>query len=146
MPPRRPFGVTLLAWAVLILSAWGVIRCIAALRWWAELIEFDARPGPLYLAVTGAGWGVAGGVLFRSLASRKLWSRIAAPASVIAWQIQLWIERFVSPSSSPNLPFAISLSILITGMIIVAALHRSTRYYLHKSEEHEQPDQHPKTT
>jgi hypothetical protein len=128
-----------------MLSAWGLIRFAAALRWWDVLYEFDARLNPLYLSITGAGWGVAGGVLFWIILNRKPGSRTAVLASAIVWQAELWIERLFLPSPASNLPFAITLSCVLIGVIIVTALHRSTRYYLNKSEEHEQPDQHPKT-
>lgn len=145
MPPRRPFGVTLLLWLVLILSAWGAIRFLAAIRWWDVLIEFDASLSPLYLAVTGAGWGGAGVVLFWGIRRRKAWSRPAALASAFGWQVEFWTERAFFGSPSPNLTFALAASCLLLGAVIAAALHGSTRYYLTKSEEHEHPDQHPET-
>jgi hypothetical protein len=145
MPPKRPFGVTLFLCAVLMLSAWGMIRIAAALRWWDVLHEFNARLDPLYLSITGAVWGVAGGVLFWMVLNRKPGSRMAVLTSTLVWQAELWIERLFLPSSASNLPFAITASCVLIGVIIVTTLHRSTQYYLNKSEEHEQPDQHPKT-
>ena len=145
MPSKRPFGVTLLQWLVLILSAWGAIRFLAALRWWEVLIEFDARPGPLYLAITGTAWAVAGIILFWGFASRKSWSQSAVLSAFAGWQIEIWIERVSFQSPAQNLPFALAVSCFLAGVIIVTTLHRSTRYYLTKSEEHEQPDKHPKT-
>lgn len=145
MPPKRPFSATLLLWLVLFLSAWGAIRFSAALRWWDVLNEFNARLSPLYLSVTGALWGVAGGVLFWGIASRKPWSRTAVLAGAIAWQVELWVERLFFESQAFNLPYALAISGLLLGVILITTLHRSTRYYLSKSEEHEQPDEHPKT-
>ena len=75
MPKNRPFGVTLLLWMVLILSAWGAVRFFAALRWWNVLNEFGAKLSPLYLSVTGAVWSVAGGVLLISILRQKGWAR-----------------------------------------------------------------------
>jgi hypothetical protein len=69
MPRKRPFGVTLLLWLVLSLSAWGTVRLLAALRWWDVLNEFEARLSPLYLSITGAGWVLKGGELLWSLFS-----------------------------------------------------------------------------
>jgi len=71
MPEKRPFGVTLLLWLVLSLSAWGLVRLLAALRAWDVLYEFGARLSPPYLSITGAGWAVAGGVLLWSLFSGR---------------------------------------------------------------------------
>jgi len=145
MPPRRPFGVTLLLWLVLMLATWGTVRFLAAIRWWEVMYEFEARLSPLYLSVTGAGWGVAGCVLFWGILNRKAWSRSAVLASVVGWQVEFWAERAVFESPDPNLLFAVAASILLIGVIGSAALHSSTRYYLTKSEEHEQPDEHTKT-
>lgn len=144
-PPRRPFGVTLLLWLVLMLTVWGAVRLLAAIRWWEILSEFDARLSPLYLALTGSGWGAAGIVLFWGILNRKAWSRSAVLASALGWQVEFWAERAVFESPNPNLPFAAAASFLLAGVIIVTIFHRSTRYYLTKSEEHEQPNQHPKT-
>jgi len=145
MPSRRPFGVTLLLWWVLILSAWGAIRFTAALRWGDVLNEFEARLSPLYLSITGAGWGVAGGVLFWGIASRMRWSRTAALAGTIVWQMELWVERLLFESPSSNLPYAYTITCLLVAAIGIITLHPRTRQYLTRIEEHEQPDQNPKT-
>ena len=146
MPSRRPFGVTLLLWLVLMLVAWGAVRFLAAIRWWDVLTEFDARLSPLYLSVTGAAWGAAGAILFWGILNRMAWSRSAVLASALGWQVQFWAERAVFESPDPNMLFAAAASCLLIGGIVFITLHRSTRYYLTKSEEHEQPDEHSKTT
>jgi|APDOM4702015248_1054824.scaffolds.fasta_scaffold55592_1 hypothetical protein len=145
MPPKRPFGVTLLQWLVLLLSAWGIIRFLAAIRWWAVLIEFGAWPGPFYLAITGIAWAVVGVLLLWGFTRRKAWSQRAVLTALTVWQIEIWMERAAHQSPTQNLPFAVTVSLLLAGVIIVTTLHRSTRYYLTRSEEHEQPDKHPKT-
>lgn len=145
MPPKRPFGVTLLLWWVLILSAWGAIRFAASLRWWDVLNEFHARLNPLYLSITGAGWVIAGGVLFWGIAARKRWSRTAVLAGTIGWQVELWVERVLFATQSSNLPYALTISCLLIVSIGVLALHPRTRKYLTRIEEYEQPDQNPKT-
>jgi len=145
MASKRPYGVTLLLYLVKILSVWGGIRFIATLRWWSALNEFEASLSPLYLSVTGAVWTLAGGILFWSLRIRKPWSATGILASMVVWQVELWIERVLFLSPVGNLPFAVTVSLLFSGVILVTTRHRSTLYYLHKSEEHEQPDEHPKT-
>jgi len=145
MLPSRPFGVTLLLWTVLILTAWGAVRLIAALRWWDVLNEFGARLSPLYLSVTGAGWGVAGAVLLWSIATRRTQSRFGALVAMSVWQIQYWIERIFFQSPRANLPFTLTVFALVIIVIFFITFHKSTTHYF-KSEEHEQPDQHTKTT
>ena len=143
--PQRPFSVTLLLGLVLILSAWGAVRFTAALQWWNVLNEFDSRLSPVYLAATGIVWCIIGIVLLWGIFFRTAWSRSALIAGMIVWQVELWIERMTLESQVSNLPFALTVSCLFLGAIITLSLHRSTRAYLDKSEEHEQPDQHPKT-
>ena len=96
MPQKRPFGVTMLLWLVLSLSAWGVVRLVAAFRWWNVLNEFGARLSPLYLSITGAGWIVVGGVLLWSLFSGKTWTRLGIPISIFLWVIEYWAGKAFS--------------------------------------------------
>ena len=143
MPLKRPFGVTLLLWMVLSLSAWGAVRLFAALRLWDVLTEFDARLSPLYLSITGAGWVVAGGVLLSGMLMVKAWAPPAILTSFLLWLIEYWIERIFYQSFRANLLFVVMGSII--GIIVVAAAAslRSTKLFFIRSEEHEQPDENP---
>lgn len=142
MPRKRPFGVTLLLWLVLTLSAWGVVRLFAALRWWNVLNEFGARLSPLYLSITGAGWAVVGGVLLWSLFSGKPWTRWAIPIAILLWLIGYWIERLFFESPRANLYFALIVSILLLTGTFISALNRRTRKFFIRSEEYEQSNEH----
>jgi hypothetical protein len=142
MPRKRPFGVTLLLWLVLSLSAWGVVRVLGALRWWNVLSEFGARLSPLYLFLTGAGWAVAGGVLLWGLFTAKSWARLAIPVSIFLWLVGYWIERMFFESSRENLWFVLMASLLLSIMTLASAFNRKTRQFLIGSEEHEQPNDH----
>jgi hypothetical protein len=141
MSKKRPFGVTLFLWLVLILSAWGAIRLFAALRWWDVLHEFDARLSPLYLSITGAGWVIAGGVLLWSMWSGKAWARWAIPVSIGIWLLEYWIERLFFQSPRANLPFALIASALLLILTIAITINRNTKNFFMKSEEHEQPNE-----
>lgn len=136
---KRPFGVTLLLWLVLSLSAWGTVRLIAALRWWNVLNEFEARLSPLYLFITGAGWLVAAAVLLWGLFSGQLWTRLAILVSLALWVVEYWIEWIFFESPRANLPFALTLSILLFIVTLISAFNRTTKEFFIRSEEHEQP-------
>jgi len=127
---------------VLSLSAWGAVRFFAALRWWDVLYEFDARLSPLYLSITGAGWGAAGGVLIWSMLGGKPWSHPAILASIILWLVEYWVERLFFQASRANLPFALIASGLLLALTLASALNQSTKYFLTRSEEHEQSNEH----
>ena len=141
MPRKRPFGVTLLLWLVLSLSAWGLVRLLAALRWWDVLNEFGAHLSPLYLFLTGAGWAVAGVVLLWGLFSAKRWVSLGIPLSIFLWVMGYWIERMFFESSRANLLFALVASALLLLVTLVSALNRKTKIFLIRSEEHEQPNE-----
>jgi hypothetical protein len=141
MPQKRPFGVTLLLWLVLSLSAWGAVRLFGAFRWWNVLNEFGARLSPLYLAVTGAGWILVGGVLLWRLFTGKSWARLAIPASIFLWMMEYWVERTFFESPRANFLFALIASILLLVVTFVSAFNRKTKRFFIRSEEHEQPNE-----
>ena len=136
---RRPLGVTLLLWMVLILSTWGVVRLLEALRGWDVLVEFDASLSPLYLSITGAGWGLAGGVLLYGILRRKKWVLPAVVTSLLVWLIEYWIERIFFQSARANMPFALTCSILVIIVAWILAILPGTKSFFAISEEHEQP-------
>jgi hypothetical protein len=142
MLQRRPFGVTLLLWLVLSLSAWGLLRFAGALRWWDVLYENDARLSPLYLSITGAGWAVTGTVLLWSIFAMKRWSYLAIPSAILAWLVEYWVERTFFEGQRSNLAFAVIASLAVLAFTWIIAFHRNTKNFLTKSEEHEQPEEH----
>ena len=139
---QRPFVVTLLLWMVLSLSAWGLIRLFAALRWGDVLYEFHASLSPLYLSITGAFWGIAGVVLLWSIWSGKTWSYRAILAAVVLWLAEYWIERVFFQAPRANLPFALLSSALLLAVTFAITLNRHTINFFTKSEEHEQSNEH----
>ena len=141
MTRKRPFGVTLLLWMVLMLIAWGVLRFFAALRWWDILLEFESSLSPLYLSITGAGWGVAGCVLLCSMFTGRSWTRWAILTSVMVWLIEYWMERIFFQSPRVDWPFALASTILILSIILVSTLHKSTRDFFTRSEAYEQQNE-----
>lgn len=142
---KRPFGVTLLLWLVLSLSAWGAVRLIAALRFWNMLNEFEARLSPLSLSITGAGWVAVGAVLLWGLSSGKLWTPGAIFASISFWIVQYWIERIFFQAPRANVSFAMIASTLLFILTYISAFNRKTTEFFIRSEEHEQPDQYSDT-
>jgi hypothetical protein len=139
MSIKRPFGVTLQLWMVLSLSAWGVIRLVASLHAWDVLYEYGASLSPLYLSITGAGWGVAGIVLFSGLWKGMPWARFATMTSIIVWLLEYWLERIFFQSPRANLPFALACSIVVLIVSWSATTLPGTKSFFEKSEEHEQP-------
>jgi len=140
---KRPFGVTMLLWMVLSLLVWGMVRFFASLQAWDVLVEFKSSLSPLYLSITGAGWGVAGCVLLWSIFFRKKWAHRAVLTGIVVWLIEYWLERVIRQSPRANLPFAIISSILIIGITVLITFHKSTRNFFTRSEEYEQQNENP---
>ena len=124
-----------------MLIAWGTLRFIAALRWWDILLEFESSLSPLYLSVTGAGWGVAGGLLLWSMFTGRSWTRWAILTSAMIWLIEYWMERIFFQSPRVDFPFALASTILILSISLVSTLHKSTRDFFTRSEEYEQQNE-----
>ena len=142
---RRPFGVTLLLWLVLSLSAWGAVRLIAALRFWNMLNEFEALLNPWYLSLTGAGWMAVGAVLLWGLFSGKLWTPRAILVSIALWIVQYWIERVFFETPRANVFFALIVTALLFIVTLISAFNRKTKEFFIRSEEHEQPNKYSDT-
>jgi hypothetical protein len=127
-----------------MLVAWGAVRVSASLRGWEVMVEYGSSLSPLYFLVTGAGWGVAGGVLMWSLLTRQPWARRAILLSALVWLMGYWVERGVFfQSPNPNLTFAAVSSILMLGIVLVLTFHKSTKLFLTRSEEYEQQTENP---
>jgi hypothetical protein len=131
-PRKKPFGVTLLLWMVLILITWGGVRFHATLRWWNVVEEFDSSLSPLYLSVTGAGWSVVGCVLLWSILTSKEKSPQAVLTSIMVWLIEYWAERMFFQTARANLVFALVSSAIMVIIVVVSALHKSTREFFKK--------------
>ena len=145
MPRKRPFGVTLLMWMVLTLIVWGALRSFAALHWWDILVEFDSSLSPLYLALIGAVWSVAGCVLLWSMFTGRPWAHRAMLISTILWLSEYWLERTFFQSPRVDLPFAFISTVLILSVTLAITLHKGTREYFTRSEEYEQQNENPGT-
>ena len=126
---------------VLCLSAWGLLRLLATLRWWDVLSEFGPSLSPQYLAATGAAWMVAGLALVWSIWAGKRWAYLALPLSIFLWLAEYWLERIFFQDPRANLAFMIFFSILLAALTLLILFNRNTRDFLVKSEELEQSDQ-----
>jgi hypothetical protein len=128
---------------VLMLLIWGGVRFSAALRAWDVLLEYGSSLSPLYLSGTGAGWGLAGSVLFWGVVTRQMWARRALVIALFVGLIQYWLERLFFAIPRVNLPFALTVSFVIAGLFLFIVNHRSTKDFFTRSEAYEQPNENP---
>jgi hypothetical protein len=126
---RRPKRVTLLAWALLGLSAWNALRLLQALRFWSVLSEYRARPAPLYLALTGGVWMAAGGMLAAACLRGKVWAWPGACGFVLAYGLWYWLDRLLAQGPRPGVPLALALTLILLGLAALVLLSGRTRRF-----------------
>jgi hypothetical protein len=110
----RPFSVTLLAFGVLTIAGFHLIRCIQALLQW-EFIASLVQGLQIYQGLSGLLWAMAGFPL-----SWKLWRGDPRAARLVRWvtlayALYYWLDRLLLRKGLElvNLPFAIGLTILL---------------------------------
>jgi hypothetical protein len=111
---KRPFGVTLLVVAVLLLAAWNAAQAAVA----AQQLDFMRSlgvgvPGEIAI-VTGATWAIGFLLAALGLWRLKAWGRHWTLIAIITYQLQVWIERFTLERSAYEAltrPAAVAFSI-----------------------------------
>lgn len=134
---RRPFTVTILIAIVLIIAVMNFIRVLAALLFWETLTNIGMSPGPLYIALTGIFWAIAGMALIWSLWIAHPKTKAVTMGFVLLYVIYSWIDRFLFQSSiqRENTPFALIASILVVFYTVFTLLLPSNQNYLLRKNE-----------
>jgi hypothetical protein len=112
--PRRPFGVTLLAFGVLILTGLNFLRLIESIKQWGFLAQL-LPVSPLYIAFTGLVWTVGGILLLWGLWRGRPWAPSFSKLLTSAYIIYYWLDRLAFaniPSRRVNWPFASGVSVI----------------------------------
>ncbi|MFZ0534130.1 MAG: hypothetical protein WAM09_13205 [Anaerolineales bacterium] len=88
---KRPWSVTLLASGVLIITVINLIRLVLSIRYWGFL---SSRLGisPLYLALTGLIWTIAGSLLIFGLWRAKNWAPKLMQAVGLTYALYYWLD------------------------------------------------------
>lgn len=113
--PGRPFALKLLIAGLLFFSWMGWVRFQQALVNWTWLQSLPIAPSPLYLAASGAVWGLLGLVAGLGLWLRRGWSIGLARIAATWFALSYWLERLLlgrAPATQVNLPFALTLTAL----------------------------------
>lgn len=114
-PPRARWRYLILATAFLYLALMGWLRLQQALLDWNLLLEFGALPGPQYLAISGAVWGVLGlaGAVFTYVPRR--WARRTALGIGLLFSASYWADFLLFTRAAEmmtNWPFALGVTLL----------------------------------
>jgi hypothetical protein len=88
---KRPHSVTILALGVLIITVTNLMRFGLSLKDWSFLAS---QPGvsPLYLAISGFLWAVAGGCLVVGLWRAKTWAPRLMQAIALTYALYYWLD------------------------------------------------------
>ena len=95
----------------------GILRLASAVREWGFLVELGVRPGPLWIAIGGALWGLLGfgAVVLAALRPRGDWNRPAVFLAMLLAAILHWVDflGFTRPREMlVNWPFGLAVTVL----------------------------------
>jgi len=136
--PRRPWVMYLIAFGFLLFAFNGFLRGWQALTDWNLLQSVGLRPGPSYLVLTGAVYGLSGlavtlGLWFGWRKAGRLGRGLAF--FYFAW---FWIDKMLisqNPAAKVNWPFAAIVSFLILGLVLGGLWLRPVRQYLREMDQ-----------
>jgi len=117
--PSRPKSVTLLAGVVLILAGLNIVRLIQSLLQW-DFLRALLPVSPVYLAVSGLVWGLAGLVLFVGLWLGQPWAPGLARWGSLVFFFYHWLDRllFENPATWRfKTSFYIGVTVLTLGLV-----------------------------
>lgn len=117
---KRPFSVTLLAVAVLLLAAWNAGQAVTAAQQLSFMRSLGVSvPGEM-LIVTGTTWAIGFLIAAIGLWRIKAWGRHWMLIAIVAYQLQILIERFtLERSTYEALTRPAALAVSISSIAIV---------------------------
>jgi hypothetical protein len=126
---RRPTSLTILAIFILGLAIWNGLRLVQAVVFWPILTEFHSSPGPLYLAVSGGFWLLAGFSIVVGLWKAKAWAWYLALGGVPSYTCWYWLDRAFLQEPHSNWPFALVLTMIFISLFGILFRRNVRRYY-----------------
>jgi hypothetical protein len=133
MRAGRTFELWVLVLILLLGALEGFLRLQAAIYTWSVLVSFDIVPGPLYLAVSGAIWGLALLAAALGLFFRQLWAPGYTRVVVVVLALAYWADRLAftrTADAQANWPFMAGVTALALAFVFsVLALDRQKRFF-----------------
>ena len=94
LPKRqRPFSVTLLALAGLLLAVYNAFRALAATRQFEFMQSLGVGTPAILLAVIGVTWAIGFAIAAFGLWRVRAWGRRWMLIAIVAYEINFWIAR-----------------------------------------------------
>jgi hypothetical protein len=130
--PGRPFWLSVLAVLFLLLVAAGWLRFAEAWRFWDLLAKFAEKPGPLYLLLGGAAWGLAGLPAAIGLWFGWRWAIRVAWIAAVFYPLTYWLDRLLidrAPQALTAWPFSLVVTLLWLGFVFINLRSRNAQRF-----------------
>jgi hypothetical protein len=144
----RPTSVTMLALGVVIIGALNLARFGLALHYW-DFLAGLTNVSPLYLALSGLVWGLAGGLQVWGLLQGKTWAPRFMRAIALTYVLYFWLDQvflqdhpMVDAEGSirlllpGNWSFTAGLTIILLVFILWTLQRRAAKAYFGETNEH----------
>lgn len=120
-PTSKPRRVKL-GWLLWLLIGWllffsllGWLRLYGAVNQWQWLLSLQLTVSPLYLAIGGAAWGLAGAASGLGVWLRRRWAPLAVRLACAFFAASYWLDRLTvsaGSSSQANALFALIMTLM----------------------------------
>ncbi len=109
---------------------WNGLRLSQAFFFWKVLAEYNAYP--LYIAVSGGFWLIAGLFLATTIWLGKSWAWAGTLVGMTVYFTWYWLDRMFFQVPHSNWLFSLVFSILLEGATAIALFGRNTRRFFKK--------------
>ena len=130
---KRPFPVTLLLLIVSLYTLWNGIRIFGSIKFWEIMIEYNAFPGPLYLAIISIAWVLIGTICLFGLIKKFPWSLTMLKISTLLYSSWYWFDRFLFRNNLQSFWLPMLFSLITIAIMIFLLHHKKTKNYFRVS-------------
>ena len=124
----RPIRVTVLTALIFCFAIWNGLRLSEAVYFWRTLQEYGTHP--LYIAISGGTWLIAGLTLMWGLWQGKTWAWLVTILAAISYDSWFWIDRLFLQKPHSNWPFSlVTTAILLSFVLIILFSHKTRRFF-----------------
>lgn len=131
---RRSFAVTFFALCVLLFAIWNAWQALRAAQQYDFMQSLGLAAPAVLLVVTGATWAIGFGLAAWGLWRLKPWGRYWMLIAIVAYQIQMWIERLALARTSyeeltrpAGLFFSLLSIVVVWGFLFWPQIRRQYR-------------------
>jgi len=126
---KRPFPVTLLLLIVFLYTTWNGIRLFGSIKYWGIMIEYNAFPGPLYLAIISIVWVLVGTLCLIGLIKKLPGSITMINISTLLYSSWYWFDRFFFRNNLQSFWLPMLFSLITVAIMIFLLHHTKTKNY-----------------